>query len=473
MGKVFSISDFKEGLDVRKSPLTAPGGSLRILDNAWLTPGGEIEKRPAFVPVATLPPNTGRIFGQGGQLHVFGVGLGAINPGTAPHVIVPHELAAPPAGGPVVVTDVESFDNGFYVLGYTNGPPNWQQTVWWNGAVLHDPGGGQTTGTYARTYKTKMYRNNWQYLSFSGVNNPSVNDPSNVTAPGAGFINVATNDPDGEACVAMEVFYDKMAILARLMTQLWHLDPDPTLDALQQVIRIGTVAPHSVLQFGTGDILFLSDSGIRSLKSQTVTITAAVSDVGSAIDPLMTEQIRVNSWAAGQAQAVVQPIAGRYWLAIADKVYVLSYFPAGDITAWSMFSPGFVVQEWATVDNRIYCRGSDQTLYLFGGVDNQTYDSSRVTVRTPHMEMDGPTTRKRIQSVDVMCQGQWSISMGMLPNNTDAFELVATVQDNTFGLQSIPFAGYGTHVGLELIHEAPGPALLAAIHLNMNEGSVK
>jgi hypothetical protein len=187
----------------------------------------------------------------------------------------------------------------------------------------------------------------------------------------------------------------------------------------------------------------------------------------------MTAAIRTNEAAAALARSVVQPIAGRYWLSVADTIYALSYFPGGNITAWSQFTPGFVVQEFAVVANRVYARGPDQSLYLYGGVDNQTYDSSRVTVRTPHMEMDGPTTRKRIQSVDVMCQGQWSISMGMLPNNTDAFELVATVQDNTFGLQSIPFAGYGTHVGLELIHEAPGPALLASIHLNMQEGSVK
>jgi len=61
----------------------------------------------------------------------------------------------------------------------------------------------------------------------------------------------------------------------------------------------------------------------------------------------------------------------------------------------------------------------------------------------------------------------------MLPNSLDAFEPVATVQDNTFGLQSIPFAGHGTHLGIELTHEAPGPAVLAAIHLNVREGSTK
>jgi hypothetical protein len=65
------------------------------------------------------------------------------------------------------------------------------------------------------------------------------------------------------------------------------------------------------------------------------------------------------------------------------------------------------------------------------------------------------------------------VNMGMLPNNTELFEGVATILDNTFGLQSIPFAGYGTHIGLELTHAAPGPALLASIHLNIQEGSTK
>ena len=55
--QVFSVTDFKEGLDVRKTPLTAPGGSLRILENAVLNQGGEIEKRLAFVPMTTVPPD--------------------------------------------------------------------------------------------------------------------------------------------------------------------------------------------------------------------------------------------------------------------------------------------------------------------------------------------------------------------------------------------------------------------------------
>ena len=71
-----------------------------------------------------------------------------------------------------------------------------------------------------------------------------------------------------------------------------------------------------------------------------------------------------------------------------------------------------------------------------------------------------------------MCQGQWTLSVGMLPNNTDLFELCATIQDNTYGLEAIPFAGYGSHFAVHMENEAPGPALLAALHFSILEGYV-
>jgi hypothetical protein len=121
----------------------------------------------------------------------------------------------------------------------------------------------------------------------------------------------------------------------------------------------------------------------------------------------------------------------------------------------------------------MFSRGTNNVLYLYGGLSRTEYDSAKVVVRTPHLSIEGATVNKRIQSMDVMCQGAWSLSAGMLPNNTEAFELVANIQDNTYGLKSIPFAGYGTHIGLHLEHQAPGPALLAAINLNIQEGVTK
>jgi hypothetical protein len=458
-------------LDVRKTPLTAPGGSLRILENAVINQGGEIEKRLAFVLMTTMPPAYLFLVGQAGSLHAFGVNTTAAIPaGTLPIPIVTHNLAPPPGDTVTFIYDVEAFDDKFFVCG----GGSLQTYCWYNNVLVHEADGSLSQGTYARTWKSKMYRIDGQYLRFSGVNNPAQNDPASVTEPGAGFINLALNDPDAELLASMEVYYNQMAVSARLQTQLWTLDPDPTNDTLSQLLRIGVAAPRSMVQFGTGDVLFLSDSGVRSLKALYVNLAASVSDVGSAIDPLLIEAIRSTVYSYRYtADGVVQPIRGRYWLSFYDTIYVLSYFPAGNITAWSTFDPGFLVRNFAVVGNQMYCSDMSGNIYLYGGLAGNQYDSCLVTVRTPHMSADSPTENKRIKSMDVMCQGQWAINIGMLPNNTEAFELCATVQDNTYGLMSIPFAGYGTHFGLHMTHQAPGPATLSAVHLNLLEGVTK
>lgn len=486
MAKVFSVTDFKAGLDVRKTPLTAPGGSLRILENAVLNQGGEIEKRQAFALMTTVPAEPSGMIpymvGHSGALHVFGLtggGPAHVPPGASPVPVIYHQIADTP-GTPTVleVLDVEPFDDKFFAcVRATDGV-----TYCFYGAdtlflVTEAPGSSDpySHGTYARTWKSKMYRLDGKYLRFSGINNPAQNDPSSVTEPGAGFINLALNDPDGEEAQSMEVFYQSMAIMSRLQTQVWTLDPDPTKDTLVQVLRMGAVTAHTTVQFGTGDVLFLSDSGVRSLKAQSsaFTIAASVGDVGSAIDLILIPVIRTNSLDVQKAEAVVQPIQGRYWLAIGDTIYVLSYFPAGDITAWSTLKPGFKPRCFSIVNNMVFCLDENRNIYLYGGVSRNEYDDCKVTIRTPHMSADNPTENKRIKSVDVMCQGQWTVQIGMLPNNVEAFELCATIQDNTYGLKSIPFAGYGTHFGVHLEHQAPGPALMACLHFNLQEGQIK
>ena len=471
MPKVFSVTDFKQGLDTRRTPLTAPGGSLRVLENAVVNQGSEIEKRYAFVPMTTLPPEYSYLFGQGTSLHAFGVNTGGANipPGQMPVPLVPHDLAAAPEQITAII-DVEAFDDKFFVCGMGASGTTY---CWYDGALVLEVDSSYSHGTYARTWRSKMYRTDGPYLRFSGVNNPAQNDPASVTEPGAGFTNMALNDPDGENLQGMEVYYAQMAIMSRLQAQMWTLNPDLTQDQIGQLLRIGAVAPHSLQQFGTGDVLFLSDSGVRSLHAMNINLAASVEDAGSAIDLLLIPIIESNLAAAQAAVSVVQPIHGRYWLAIADTIYVLSYYPAGSITAWSTFKPGFNTVRLARVENQVFVEDDQGNIYLYGGLDNQTYDSCQVTVTTPHMSAEAPTENKRIKSIDLMCQGQWALSVGMLPNNTGIFELVGNIVDNTYGAMSIPFAGYGTHFGIQLVNAAPGPALLAAIHLNIFEGVTK
>lgn len=61
------VEDFRGGLDRRRLDVTAPPGTLIELKNAHITRGGEIEKRPAFVSMTTLPTNTIGLAAAGGQ----------------------------------------------------------------------------------------------------------------------------------------------------------------------------------------------------------------------------------------------------------------------------------------------------------------------------------------------------------------------------------------------------------------------
>lgn len=67
------IEDFKNGLDVRKSSVTAPPGTLLELENAHITRGGEIEKRQAFAVLTQLPAGLVKgMAGAPGVLYLFG-----------------------------------------------------------------------------------------------------------------------------------------------------------------------------------------------------------------------------------------------------------------------------------------------------------------------------------------------------------------------------------------------------------------
>ena len=292
MPKVFTISDFKQGLDTRKTPLSAPGGSLRILENAVINQGGEIEKRMAFVPMTTLPAAYDFLFGQADSLHAFAMNgeTTPIPPGSLPVPIVAHALEAAPEHI-IRILDVEAYADKFFVIGVAASNNTY---CWYDNVLVLEADSSYSRGTYARTWRSKMYRIDGAYLRFSGVNNPAQNDPASVDEPGAGFINLALNDPDGEWLAGMEIYYSQMAIMARLETQLWTLNPDLTQDQIGQVLRIGTVSPHSMVQFGTGDVLFLSDSGVRSLHAMNINLAASVEDVGSAIDLILTPQISVR-----------------------------------------------------------------------------------------------------------------------------------------------------------------------------------
>ena len=112
------VEDFRGGLDNRRMNVTSTPGTLVTLENAHITRGGEIEKRPAFVSLADLPTNTKGLAAAGGQIYVFGeVAAGSVTfaagtPANINYVQLQHPT---PATALTKVLSVDFFNGKVYV----------------------------------------------------------------------------------------------------------------------------------------------------------------------------------------------------------------------------------------------------------------------------------------------------------------------------------------------------------------------
>jgi hypothetical protein len=321
----------------------------------------------------------------------------------------------------------------------------------------------------ALTYKTKEHVASYSSLFFSGVNQPTKWGQNGV---GAGFINMSNNSGGNEVLTAIALYQGNIASFSRRSIQIWSIDPDPANNRQGQVLsNTGSLGQKSVVSVGDIDVFYLSDSGIRSIRARDSSNSAVVNDVGTPIDNLvladvagLTESQKVN------CAAVIEPNDGRYWLAIGDKIYVYSYFPSSQVAAWSTYEPGHSFTEFTTKDGRIYAREGNK-IYLYGGVSGTEYDNSPVEVIMPYLDGGKPAHMKTLSGIDMTCEGEWAIEIGMDPVSPNARDLIATVSQPTFTLGRIQATGMGTHVGVRLTCNSAGYARLANLiaHIDFNE----
>jgi len=229
------------------------------------------------------------------------------------------------------------------------------------------------------------------------------------------------------------------------------------------------VAANSMLQFGSGDVFYLHDSGIRSLRAKDSSNAAAVSDIGSPLDPLIQNLIRSrpDDPYIQNAFSLVEPNTGRFWLCFRDRIFILSYYPGPKVTAWSEYIPEFPIDGGVIGRGQVVFRSGNK-LYVYGGLDGLTYDSCEVLVDTPYLSVEKPATFKGFVAMDLAAWGVWSAEASFAPNRPDAKDPVCTVSEPTLGGigNSVALQGSGTHVALSLKSKAPGAAMLSSLFIH-------
>lgn len=474
----YEIANFQAGIDTRKSPMTAPAGTLRMLQNAHITPGGEIEKRSAFQYWCTAPSGSLGLVSLNQQFWTFypGGGGGSYAPPTSSTVGY-FNITPPPGVTLLRLMDWDLFNGQIFATFQGQSSGGTGSYTYYNGVRAPD-GDGRC---YAcRTYKEKMYGIAGRTLYFSAVGDPTTwTDPTSIHN-GSGYINVGTNDSDSEYLQTLEVYYDKMALFSLQSCQLWFLDPDPSLNQYYQTLRdAGTLAPLSVRQYVANDVYFLGAHGIRSLRARDLTTTAAVADVGSPIDPIIQDLIATSGSGSTEVQAIQTVLStrtGRIWMVSQDRIYVLSNFASPNISAWSIYIPEFTVgltkgAVVAYADPFVGLMDSSGNIWRYGSYGGPTYDSCPVSVLTPFLSFDKPASYKFYQGFDAICTAQsgnpWTFEMSFDPTQaTLPWDTICQADGPTMLPGRIPVSGRGTHVAIRATHAAPGPATLSKMFVH-------
>lgn len=320
------------------------------------------------------------------------------------------------------------------------------------------------------THKQKVYAVFGPTLGFSGIGAPTKWGRNSI---GAGQIDMSSQAAGSETLTALAVYQSELAVFARRAIQREFVDVDEDQNThLQTINNFGTIAPKTVASFGESDVFFLSDSGVRSLRARDSSNTASISDIGTPIDPLLIPEL--NALSASQlaaARGIIEPEDGRYLLSVGGKVYVFSFFPVSKISAWSEYSLGFTVDEWVSADNRLYARSGD-TIYIYGGASNTSYDSAAVEVIMPYVDGRRSAHFKSWVGYDIALSGEWIVEGSFNPNKPTSWNKFGTVYQHSYDNYRMGIADRSTHLALRLTHQKAEAAKVINVALEYNQTGV-
>lgn len=207
-----------------------------------------------------------------------------------------------------------------------------------------------TNPTFGLTFGGRLYLANGTKFTFSDNGDPTGWYEQN---PGAGFVSLLQNYGGQDSVTALAPYQGRLAVFLRNSIQIWKTDADPANFVLVQPLpNVGTAYGFSVQSLGDWDVLFLADSGVRSLRVRDSSLNATTTDIGSPVDKIIQTVLAAGN--VGTPISVVEPTTNRYWLYLKNTIYVLSYFADGQIRAWSTYKPTYDALTTQTPTNGVY-----------------------------------------------------------------------------------------------------------------------
>lgn len=337
-----TFEKFDGGLLLARPSSVAPANSLAKLINMDVQPGGWLRSRSKWKQspgALAVPAQWKGLESNAGYLWTFSCWDVATVPNTSDIVNAEtgerlvYAFQSTGTGGDfddattARLVGVTRWEKGFLaVLSPDGGTTNFStlfdvntgtHTV--SGTAVSDvnmPASGIMTTATARIYAVS---DDGQSVKFSAVG-----DPTDWTTSGdAGSLPVSQHFASGQRAYGLGLYQGKLAVFTDQSIQLWTIDPDPTGMALDRVIDgVGTRHHGSIVSL-YGDLLFLSESGVRSLTTLSNALFPSDVDVGLPIKPFTKPPASLTRTADGGLIPSVKGIAAgpfsQYWVSAPNR----------------------------------------------------------------------------------------------------------------------------------------------------------
>ena len=447
-----TFTDFALGLDVRKGPSTSEANRLRRIDNAYVTTGKSIRKRPGWEKIATLEPGTIGLESGLGKLNTFYGGNESIT--HADTRFAARKLVTSGKLGVETVYGADVFNGYLYVAAGHAGAVNRHHYL--DGTAVTEVTDSKCPHTpvfIKKTSKIFSVSQDGDTVRFCKTNFPR----DWTTANDAGFLPVGLQQRGATDCVALGEFNNQLVAFFPDSAQVWTIDPDPTKMSLAQTVDIGTTHKASHAGMG-GDVFFLSPSGVRSVGMAYQSGNLIDTDVGSPVDSIVRDVL------TGQVNGFYYKGGGQYWLVSGNKALVYSFSRTAKISAWSVYTFAFPLEYVTELDAVLYARSGD-TVYRFDP-DVSTDDGVpfSVDIEMAYLDFQSPGILKQLHSLDMVISGEGEVQFKYDPRDPS---LVTSPPVPAFGDTRpgymLPVELLATSIAPVIHHAANGPFELHAL----------
>jgi hypothetical protein len=261
------------------------------------------------------------------------------------------------------------------------------------------------------------------------------------TTGSAGTLDVSEVWPAGaDEIVALGAFNNFLIIFGRRQILIYSNATDPTSITLNDtIVGYGCIARDSVANTGT-DLLFLSDSGVRSLLRTVQEKSNPLREASKNVrDDLMTY---LNSETLADIKGVYSGIEAFYLLNLpfAGVTYCFDTRQAlqdgsARVTEWTNINPSAMF----AAKNRTLYLGQDGYLAQYSGYNDNT-GTYRFSYYSTYVDLGSPTVSSILKRIQVTCVGGSGLDLVMKWD----FDYLYAYRSETKTIQDQTVAEYGS-----------------------------